>query len=248
MTKHLVEVNYAQHKNYALLAKCSEHIAKGLNIVPVTFNELRHLAKYSPLALVKHNGTGEYKLVAVFGFEQGENLYCQNHLWDETYCPMHLSIKPFYLGYSYQGQDKRQAERVLCVDQNNPLVVKNDKQGINAQAFYRAPHQENTCLLRARESLVRLEQGQKLTHDFIQSLSQLNLIQSLTLDITWDNGEKASIAGLYTVDPQQLETLSTVQLQQLQQHNYFEAITVLNQSLNHIQKLITLKNKQLTLA
>ncbi len=66
--------------------------------------------------------------------------------------------------------------------------------------------------------------------------------------ITWDNGKEDSIAGLYTVDPKQLEILSTVQLQQFEQHRYVEAITVLNRSLNHIQKLITLKNKQLTLA
>ena len=248
MTKHLVEVSYEQHKNYALLAKCSENIAKDLNIIPVTYCELAHLAQYSPLALVKHSGTGEYKLVAVFGFEQGENLYCQNNLWHEIFCPMHLSSKPFYLGYQDEGQEERHPARVLCVDQNSPFVVKNNKQGINTQAFYRAPHQENTCLLRAKESLIRLEQGQKLTQDFINCLSQLNLIQSLTLDITWDNGEQASIAGLYTVDPQQLETLSASQLQQLQQHNYVEAITVINRSLNHIQKLITLKNKQLTFA
>ncbi len=248
MTKHLVEVSYEQHKNYALLAKCSENVARNLNIIPIMFNELMHLAHYSPLALVKHSDTGEYKLVAVFGFEQGENLYCQSHLWHETYCPMHLLSKPFYLGYQYEGQNEHQTERVLCVDQNSPFVVKNNREGINTQAFYQAPHQENLCLVRAKESLVRLEQGQKLTNDFIHNLSQLNLIQPLTLEITWDNRKEDSIAGLYTVDPKQLEILSTVQLQQFEQHRYVEAITVLNRSLNHIQKLITLKNKQLTLA
>ena len=239
MTKHLVEVSYNRHKDYALLAKCSETLAKDFNVVPVTLSEVPHIAQHCAIALVKHNDTGQYNLVAVFGFEPGENLYCQNNLWHETYCPMYLSSKPFHLGYLDEGQ----TSRVLCVDENSPYIVKNSKETINAQTFYRAPHQENTCIVQAKGSLARLEQGQRLTHEFIQCISQINLVQSLTLDIVWDNGEKGSISGLYTVDPQQLDTLSHAQLQQLQQRDYVAIITALNQSLNHIQQLITLKNK-----
>ena len=244
MTKHLVEVSYDTHKNYALLAKCSEEIAKYFNVIPVTLSELSNIAVHSPVVLVKNSDTGQFNLVAVFGFEQGENLYCQNKLWHESYCPMSLLSKPFYLGY----RDEINGERVLCVDQNSPYIVKNPKETINAQTFYRAAQQENICLARAKDSLVRLEQGEKLTSEFIQCISQLNLVQALTLDITWDNGEQGAISGLYTVDPQQLDNLNREQWQQLQLHDYVTVISVLNRSLNHIQQLITLKNKQLSLA
>lgn len=241
MKQHLVEINYQEHKHFALLAKSSNQLAKNLNIIPVTYSEIANVINQYPLVFIKSTITGQFNLFALCGFEAGENLYCQYNLWHENFCPHYLSSKPFYIGYPSEQSNKR----VLCVDINSPLIIKKFKASTVGQAFFDDNKQESVCLIKAKDSLARLEQSAKSQAEFIDCVTQLNLIQPLTLDIVWDNGEKKSISGLYTIDPSYVDALTADKFEQLKAHNYLPVISDLNKSLNHIQQLVTLKNKQL---
>ncbi len=242
MEELLVPVTYRKHKNYQLLPVPTKNIAKVMDMAPIGLNEVNNSVQYHPIVLIKNSTTGKFTMVALFGFEKGENLLCQYDLWQETQAPLCLLSKPFYLGY--QNDQGGQRQRVLCLDDSSTSVIKISKDEQSSQNFYTNRAQENTCLVQAKNVLAKLEQGEILRSDFIKCIVELKLIQALTLDITWDNGQSSTLSGLYTVDPASIENLTKSQQNHLMEQGYYQVILELNSSLSHIKQLIQLKNKQ----
>ena len=271
MKKKLVEVNFNEHHNCSLLAKNSSKQVQNLNIVSIGLNEVQHASQHYPLVWVKSNKTGQFKLVTLFGFEQGENIYCQSDLWHTVPTPLSLKSEPFYLGYTDKDAQRRFKQHLinsatilknktvsdktdqksqydpnndvtLCVDKNSKSIDINGKNNKNGLPFYQDNKQQGACLQNARTILATLTQGEALTESFLKEVSRLKLMQPLNLDITWQDNTSADISGLYTIDPQSINLLKPEESANLQTQGYLQIINQLNGSLKHIQHLVQLKN------
>ena len=274
MEKNLVEVNFNEHYNYSLLAKNSTEQVQQLNIVSIGLNEVQQTSQHYPLVWVKSNETGHFKLVALFGFEQGENIYCQSDLWHTVPTPLSLKSEPFYLGYNGKGAEERfkkylinsatifkniavndeidkqahyepSKDVTLCVDKNSKSIEINGKNKNRGLPFYQSNNQQGACLQNARGILATLTQGEALTEKFLKKINSLKLMQPLKLDIKWQDNTSADISGLYTIDPQSINLLKQRESADLQTQGYLQIIYQLNDSLQHIQHLVQLKNNLL---
>ncbi len=239
MSKYLIEVNFQDHANYSVLRENSAQQAKHLNMIPIGLNEVHKTSLHYPLVWIKSSVSGQFKLVALFGFEPGENLYCKNDIWNNNHIPLHLQSDPFYLAYSNNETDK---EKYLCVNINSQKIDVNGKKNKTGLTFFNGNGEKNICLHQAQEILATLAHGEMLNEMFIKTANQLDLFQSLSLDITWHNHQTSKILGLYTIDPSKLEQLNENQIYKLKSNGYIEFIHQLNYSLNHIENLIKLKN------
>jgi len=271
MKKHLVEVNFKEHSHYSLLAKNTTEQAAKLNIIPVGLNEIKQASQHYPLVWVKSSHTGQFKLVALFGFETGENVYCQSKLWHTIPSPLSLKNDPFYLGYNNKGAEQRFKQHltrsvktehaksttdkiektpsynpsndvILCIDKNSASLDDNGKHNNSGLPFYQSNNQPSACLQNAQRTLATLTQGQALTDEFLSKIASLQLMQPLKLDITWQDNTQADISGLYTIDPLQLNLLKPAAHADLIAQGYVDTIELLNSSLAHIQRLVQLKN------
>lgn len=244
-TKAYEQVSFTKHQNYRLLDGIDESVIKSLNMVPVCINELAPCAEHFPITIVKDQENGSFKLVALLGFNSGENLYWKNQQWHNKYQPFHLQHQPFYLGFDDRvaKNEKAKAERILCLDKTSKRLV-NTKQGTTkGQPLYNTDASQSNCLIDAQQVLIKLEQGLVLNNHFINMALDMKLLKPLQLAITWNNQQEQNITGLYAIDPNQLQSLSTSEYQCLEKHHYLTIIQLINNSLLHINELIEIKNK-----
>ncbi len=67
--------------------------------------EFRNLQAHYPILFRKRPDTGEFQPIALFGFEERENLFLTGSGWDAAYVPLTIERQPFLIGMQAAGVD-----------------------------------------------------------------------------------------------------------------------------------------------
>ena len=87
--------------------------------------------------------------------------------------------------------------------------------------------------------------GEKENNLLLKNLTLMDLIQPMSLDITFANQSTTKLTGLYTIDQDKLGSLSNEQLITLYEMGLLPSIYTMIASLGQVHALINLKNKRL---
>jgi hypothetical protein len=187
----------------------------------------------------KHPETGRFFPNALLGFRHDENLFLdgEGH-WRAVHIPLAIAKGPFIIGFQ-DVEGKPQAS--ASIDLADPRVRK-DGEG---EALF----QEDGSLTRYMNYVSQLL---LLLHDSTRSLTrmvdlfvELDLIEPLRLDIQFINGEKLVFQGGYTLAEKKLAALDEEALKKLHKSGFLDAAYFISGSVENVQKLIDIKNKQL---
>ncbi len=206
--------------------------AAQLNMVPVVLGEFLKLCVQYPIVLTKSGATGQFTCVALFGFEQAENLFWSQGRWDAIYVPLQITRQPFFLGGVEQ--------KLVCIDTTHPCV--NPAQG---ESIFDAQGTESAYLQQAKQMLAALLEGEEQTHQLIRKLLALELIRPMRLEIEFVNRHKQRVDGLYTIDEERLKNLPGDAIAELHSLAYLAPIYTMLASLGHIYSLVERKNRLL---
>lgn len=239
---NLVAVDNKIHRKVQIdIHKIALHGAE-LNMVPVVMSEFSNAAVQYPLAITKNGDTGEFVCIALLGFEAGENLFWHNDEWQGLYLPLQIRRQPFFIGNA-NSTNKAQADtvdQIVCIDSQSPAITYDsgkalfDERGLDTDYFQQA-----------KACLVQLLTGEADNISLIENLQNMNLLQSLSLKITFVNQTSTRINGLYTINKEALAKLTDEQVLQLHSLGLLAAIHTLINSLGQVQTLIDLKNQRL---
>lgn len=207
--------------------------------VSVILPEFQHLALNYPIVLTKNPETGAFSCVALFGFEENENLFVVDGVWQALYIPLNIVRGPFMLGT--QSDSKGEAsEHVLLIDLDDERVQSTKGELLFNDRGFPTPFLEKmTSIMRT------LKDGTLDTARFTDCLLEMNLVAPAQLKIEFANGEHREVHGVYTIDPERLKDLSLDVLQRLHGSGYLEAVYAMQLSFGHIRTLIEKKNRQL---
>ena len=238
---NLVAVDNKNHRKVQIdTSKLALHAAE-LNMISVVLSEFSSLAVQYPIALAKNGDTGEFVFVALLGFEAGENLFWQNDEWQGLYLPLQIRRQPFFVGNpDASNQIAEKGDHIVCIDTQSPTITTEggmalfDERGLDTDFF----QQTKACL-------AHILSGEADNKNLIENLQKMDLLQSLSLEITFENQDSRRLNGLYTVNQDKLAKLSDEHILQLHRLGLLAAIHTLVTSLGHVQTLIDLKNKRL---
>ena len=118
-------LNNVDHKDLKVIVERSA--AMGDNVwYAVTFPaEFRNLQRHYPIFFIKNPDGGEFQAAAMFGFEDGENLFLDENGWDASYIPLNIMRQPFLIGFQEKRRDGETVrEPVVTVDMDSPRVGK----------------------------------------------------------------------------------------------------------------------------
>jgi len=238
---NLVAVDNKNHLKVQIdTSKLALHGAK-LNMIPVVLSEFSSLAAQYPIALTKNGDTGEFVFVALLGFEAGENLFWQNDEWQGLYLPLQIRRQPFFVGNpDANNQIAEKGDHIVCIDKQSPAITAEggmalfDERGLDTEFF----QQTKACL-------AHILSGEVDNKNLIESLQKMDLLQSMSLEITFANQESKRLNGLYTVNQDTLAKLNDEHILQLHKLGLLASIHTMVTSLGHVQTLIDLKNKRL---
>jgi hypothetical protein len=237
---NLIALNQQAHQALRIDTQVVEAQASHLNMIPVVLSEFLKLAVQFPIALTKNKDTGRFVCVALFGFQESENLFIKDQEWDSLYVPLQIRRQPFFLGNSDQGND----EFVVCIDTSHKSVQQEETK-LDGEAIFDKEGNATPYLENIKTVLAELLNGESHTQIFIKTLADLKLLQPMQLEITFENGESTRIEGVYTINEENLKHLSAIDITSLHQQNYLAPIYTMITSLGHIYGLVNRKNKRI---
>lgn len=238
----LVAIDNETHNKLAIdSSQVAQHGAH-LNLVPIVPAEFKSVASQYPIVITKSEDTGQFSIVAMTGFEQGENLFFQNGQWQGLYLPLQIQRQPFFIG---DLDEKKDGEFLVCFDQTSPAISSIIENDSNTHAVFNSDGSESDYFIHAKQCLIQLAQGEHTNQEMLKTLIELDLIQSMSLEVTFINEENKRLNGLYTINKERLDKLSQEQIFGLHQVGMLEAIYTMYISLEQIYNLIEKKNQAL---
>jgi hypothetical protein len=238
-----VLLNSIDHQNIKVITEHSAAYGDNVWYAPTFPSEFRSVQAYYPIFFNKDPNTGKFFSIALFGFQDQENLFLQDKKWQAAYIPLTVARLPFLIGVQKNhelGEEKQQ--RMLHIDLDNPRV--NQQQG---EALF-MPHGGNTPFLdRAADMLEVIHHGLVDNAAFIEQLVNLQLLESFILDITLNDNSQYQMLGFYTINEEKLAELNDETLGQLHQQGYLQAIYMTIASQANVRTLMNKKNAQLGL-
>ena len=162
--------------------------------------EFRNIQSCYPIFFSKSGETGEFFPIALFGFENNENLFLDENGWNAVYIPMMVERQPFLIGY--QGASEDELKPIVSIDMDSPKISE-DK----GQPLFDKDAQPTEFLKSMMNKLESLHHGHEHNKGFITALTAEDLLEPFTLEITLDNGSTNQLIGFYTINENKLQGL-----------------------------------------
>ena len=232
-------LNNVQHKDLRVIIDRSAQL--GDNVwYAVTFpNEFKSLQRHYPVFFIKNPDDGEFQAVAMFGVEEGENLFLDENGWNASYIPLNIMRQPFLIGFQDQdhgGETRR--EPVVSIDMDSLRIHPE----LGEPVFLE--HGGNSEYLENVNSILNVVfVGMRTTKPFFKTLEELDLLESFVLDAQLSDGSEHRLAGFYTINEDVLAELEGEQLEMLNKRGYLEAIYMVIASMANLPTLLERKNE-----
>jgi len=232
-------LNNVDHKDLKIIIDRSAEL--GDNIwYAVTFpSEFRNLQRHYPVFFAKNPDDGEFQAVAMFGVEEGENLFLDEKGWNASYIPLNIMRQPFLVGFQDQEKDgSTTREPVISVDMDSPRA--NTEHG---EPVFLEHGGNSEYLERVNSILNTLLVGMRSSRPFFDTLSDFNLLETFVLDAQLYDGSEHRLAGFYTISEDVLAELDGKYLGMLNEKGYLEAIYMVIASMANLPLLLERKNE-----
>ncbi|MBB5714403.1 SapC family protein [Sphingomonas aerophila] len=197
-------------------------------------DEFRRVQNEYPILFRLNLERDRYTALALFGFENGENLFLDGDRWDARYRPLSIDIQPFLIGRpATEG-----GEAQVHVDLDSPRIAT----GGEGVRVFDEDGRPTPYLETIAEQLGALDAGWRGSDDFFAALTRYDLIEPLTIDVTLDSGSEHRLAGYHGIDEDRLQALDASELGDLHEAGHLMPIFMALASLSNLAKLIARKN------
>jgi SapC protein len=198
-----------------------------LHFVQIIGSEFSAAAACCPVLLTKDATTGDFYAGAMFGFKPDECLLPT--AGDRGgFEPLNLQREGFFT----TGEQ-------IAIDRGHPRFA------AAGEALF-DESQPSAHLRQMQRVLGQLQTGIEKTQAFIRTLRELNLIEAIEVSMNFDDGERLTLQGLYTVSMDSLHALGDAQAIKLFRQGDLQRIYAMNGSLSQIAVLADKRNRLLT--
>jgi hypothetical protein len=228
---HNVLLNNVDHKNLRVVTSRGAGYGDAVMSALTFPAEFRDLQAHYPIVFRKTADGAGFEAIALFGFQDGENLFLAANGWDASYVPLTIERQPFLIGIAGE-------ELMLHIDLDNPRISSSAGEPVFL------PHGGSTEFLERMNSvLLTIHQGLQAAPAFVSALLSLELLESFVLDVELDDGSQNRLAGFYTVNEDRLASLGADALERLHRAGHLQALYMAVASLSNLRALIERKNR-----
>lgn len=195
------------------------------------WSEIALAAADYPLALLKHTETGQFNVVALYGFQPDRNLYVAGSHWYATYIPQNSLRYPFFVSAT--------GALGLAIDERSDVFGVPDGDRLFDDAGDPTPYTRQLAT-----ALSNLRQDFEDMRAFVDALTQLQLVRPLEVRLRMEDGAESRIDGLYSISDRAQSSLPADSVVTLHRQGYLQALSILMASLAQINRLQQLHNAQ----
>ena len=233
MSNHQI-LNSADHGDLRVHTEAGAEFGDNVMACLTVPLEFRQVQSHFPIVFRRDIGSGQFSAMALFGFEDGENLYLEGGRWEARYRPLALTIHPFLIGRPATEGGVAQVH----IDLDHPRISSN---GEGTRLFDESGN--STPYLEAMaEKLGDLDFGYQESAAFFAALELHDLLEPFSLEVSLDDGSKHSLVGFHTIDEARLMALDGETLHSLQSAGHLLQIYMAVASLSQFAELVSRKN------
>ena len=207
------------------LLKLRAPSAQPPHFVQVLANEFAAAATCCPVLLSKDTNDGRFFAGAMFGFKPGENLV--GGIEERGgFDPLMLRREGFFTS----------AEQI-AIDPDHARFSETDGEPLFDETSSPA------AALRAMQRVLgEIHSGLEQTQTFIAAMTQLKLIEPIDISLTFADGERLSLQGLYTLSLDRLRAVDDADALRLFRGGHLQLAYVVTASLRHLGRLAQRRN------
>lgn len=228
-------VNNVDHKDVRVIQDVGEVYGDKVHSCPAYTFEFRDLQGDFPI-LLQDDGEGGYIPVALMGFQDGENLFIDGDRWTALSKPAFMRKGPFLIGQHALNDDE--PVRLLSIDRNHPRVSETEGEPLFQPLGGRTEYLEQMADL-----LETIYEAAQNSQAFARALVELDLIESVTLDITLRDGSRNQLLGYFSINEDRLRELTGEQLAALANAGHLMPLFMMLASMTNFRRLIELKEQ-----
>ncbi len=225
-----VLLNNIDHKDLRVITTRTAAYGDDVKFALTFPAEFRNIQAHYPIVFHK-TADGKFQSIALFGFQDKENLFLGPDGWDAPYVPLTVERQPFLIGF-------RDREPLVHIDVASPRVSRSE-----GEALFREYGGSSDFLERMSSVLLTIHQGLEAAPAFFDTLLQYDLLESFVLDVELDDRSQHRLTGFYTIDEERLGKLDTGALERMHKAGYLQAIYMALASLSHFRDLIERRNR-----
>ena len=227
-------LNSIDHKDLRVIDQPGAEYGDAIHCCPAYTFEFRALQADFPV-LFTDTTTDGLLPVALMGFEPGENLLLDGASWRASSRPAFLRKGPFLIGQ--HTTDEAEDVRLLSIDMEHARVSTHDE----GEPLFQPLGGRTEYLESIADLLEHIYYAAEETKQFVAALKALDLIESVTLDISLRDGSQNQLLGFSTVNEEAVKTLSPSALGELSKAGQLMPLFMMLASLGNLRKLIDLK-------
>ena len=191
MTRHAVLDNKT-HRDLRIRPDAGTELGDDIMATLTVPSEFRRVQAHFPILFRRETGREEFTALAMFGFENGENLFLDGDRWDARYRPLSVAIQPFLIGRPAGGDGPGQ----IHIDMDHPRIAATGE-GIR---LFDADGAATPYLDDIAERLGDLDEGYRESGAFYDALLAYDLLEPFSLEVTLDDGSIHSLVGFHIID------------------------------------------------
>jgi hypothetical protein len=232
-------LNNVDHRDLRVITERSAELGDSVWYVPTFPHEFRNIQRCYPIFFTKNPDTGKFQAVAMFGFEDRENLFLDKDGWNAPYIPLGIVRQPFLIGLQEAKEEGVSGTQlVVSVDMENPRISTSEGERVFLE------HGGNSEYLEQITAILKtIHYGFERSKSFADMLLGMDLLESFVLDVELDSGSTHRLSGFYTINQESLAGLAGGDLVVLNNNGYLEAIYMVIASMSHIPDLVAKKNR-----
>lgn len=215
----------------------AEALGDALMCCLVVPGEFRRVQEEYPILFRLNAERDSFTALAMFGFQDGENLFLQDGRWDARMRPLAMEIQPFLIGATRDGRTKQ-----VHIDLASPRIDRGEGEGVR---LFDEHGQPTPYLDNVAEQLGALDAGYQASADFFAALRRHELLEPLMLDVELEDGSKNRLVGFHAIDEDRLARLDAAALAELHAAGHLLPIYMAVASLGRIGGLVQRKNRRL---
>lgn len=239
MANNFVLLNNVDHQNLKVITERSAKYGDNVHYALTFPLEFRQVQSCYPIFFKKDASTGQFSPIALFGFRERENLFLDEDGWNASYIPLMIRRQPFVIGMQAVDAEGDTKQPVVSLDINSPRVSESE-----GEALFLKHGGVSDFLSSVTEMLETIRLADAMNRNFVDRLLELDLLESVTMQIELDEGSKHELLGYYTVNEDKLHNLDAGSLHNLHQERFLESIYMILASMTCFRTLIEKKNER----
>ena len=175
----LVGLNPVDHADLAVRSTPPET----RRFTEIVASEFAAAAVCCPIFFAKNADTGEVYAGALFGFADGSPLTGGEADQIDPFVSLDRKRAGFYIAGDH-----------IAIDETNPRLCRTE-----GEPLFQSDGSPAPALRAIQAVLTQLHAGKKETDAFIEAMMNLRLIEPIDVALSFDDGEKLSLQGLYSI-------------------------------------------------